>query len=82
MVSREPRRKDINVIKINATDIARELGNIRVANIVSLGALIKKTGLLKMTSVARAIEELFSKKKAGLIEINKKALKEGAKGCN
>jgi len=78
LVSREVQRRDLEVVKIAATEIANRLGNVRVANIVALGAFIEKTNLLKTQSIERSIEELFSEKKAGLIEINKKALTEGA----
>jgi len=78
LVPREVERRDLDVVKIDATQIANRLGNVRVANIVTLGAFIEKTNLLKIQSVRRAIEDLFSEKKPGLIEINKKALAEGA----
>ena len=78
LVSREVQRRDLEVVKIEATEIANLLGNVRVANIVALGAFIEKTNLLKTQSVVRSIEELFSGKKAALIEINKKALTKGA----
>ncbi len=81
MISREVKRSDIEVVKIAATDIANKLGNVRVANIVLLGAFIKKSGLLKAESVTQAIEELFSSKKPELVEINKKAFQEGADNC-
>jgi len=77
LVGREVQREDLDVVKIDATDTANRLGNVRVANIVALGAFVAKTGLVKTASVVRAIEELFSQKKPGLIEINKKALAEG-----
>ena len=77
LVSREVQRRDLEVVKIEATEIANRLGNVRVANIVALGAFIEKTNLLKTQSVERSIEELFSEKKAGLIEINKNALAKG-----
>lgn len=81
LISREVKRSDLEVVKIAATDIANKLGNVRVANIVSLGAFIKKSGLLKTESVTQAIEDLFSSKKAELVEINKKAFQEGADNC-
>ncbi len=81
MISREVQRDDLEVVKIAATDIANNLGNVRVANIVSLGALIKKSGLLKAESVTQAIEDLFSSKKPELVDINKKALQQGADNC-
>ena len=66
-------RKDLEVGSIDATNIARQLGNIRVANIVALGAFIKKTNLLAVKSINKAIKDLFSTKKAELVDINLKA---------
>ena len=82
LIKRDVNRNDLNVIKIDSTKIANELGNIRVANIVTLGAFIKKTSLLNLESIEKAIEELFSEKKPELVEINKKALQKGAELCS
>jgi len=79
MVAREVQRDDLEVVEVAATETANRLGNVRVANIVALGAFVAKTGLVKTAGVERAIEELFSQKKSGLIEINKKALTEGSR---
>lgn len=74
LVGREVQREDLEVVKVAATETANRLGNVRVANIVALGAFIGQTGVVKTASVVRAIEELFLEKKPGLVEINKKAL--------
>ena len=79
LVDRDVRRDDLETAKIDASKIAREIGNVRVANIVALGAFIEKTKLLEAASLSKALEDLFSSKKAELVEINKKALYEGAK---
>jgi len=79
MVAREVKRDDLDVVKVDATNTANRLGNIRVANIIALGAFVARTGLVKMESLEGAIEELFGQKKSELVEINKKALAEGAK---
>lgn len=79
MTTRKVKRDDIDVVSIPAADIARWLGNAKVANIIMLGAFIGKTGLLQLANIEKAIEELFVRKKAVLIKINKKALREGAK---
>ena len=79
MITRDVVRKDLQVVLVDAAEIARWLGNARVANVVALGAFIAKTGILQTESVEAAIVQLFSKKKAALITINKKALLEGMK---
>jgi 2-oxoglutarate ferredoxin oxidoreductase subunit gamma len=81
LADRAVQRDDLEVVEVAATETANRLGNVRVANIVALGALVGQTGIVKTGSVERAIEELFSQKKPGLIEINKKALQEGMDGA-
>ena len=79
LVGRAVQREGLEVVEVAATETANRLGNVRIANIVALGAFVAKTGIVKAASVERAIEELFSQKKSGLIEINKKALTEGSR---
>ena len=78
MISRDPRRSDLACIKVNATKIAHEIGNLRVSNIVSVGAFIEHTRLLSISSIEQAISDLFSNKKVELVEVNLKALHTGA----
>lgn len=80
MVEDTGSRTDIDRISIDASDIANSLGNIRVANIVMLGAFIKKTGILKPQSIIQAIDELFSSKKPAFVEINTNAFNAGYEG--
>ena len=81
LVTGKVQRSDLEVVEINATEIAHDLGNVRVANIVALGTLIRKRNLLGFETIAEAIEELFSEKKPQLIEINKQALRLGWESC-
>jgi len=78
MAKREVERQDLQVIKVPATDIAIELGNARVANLVLIGAFIKKTSLLDLNTILENLHKFFPKNKQDLIEINKEALKKGA----
>ena len=77
LMQREVDRKDLAQIKIGATEIAHELGNLRVANIVALGAFVRHTGLLKMESIEQGIKDLFAAKNPKLVELNLKALAAG-----
>jgi 2-oxoglutarate ferredoxin oxidoreductase subunit gamma len=66
---------DYEMLKIPATSIAeKEMGNIVVANLVILGVLIKRTGLLSVESMEKAIEVSVPKKAIGL---NLKAFRRG-----
>jgi 2-oxoglutarate ferredoxin oxidoreductase subunit gamma len=66
---------DYEILSIPATSIAdKEMGNIVVANLIILGALIKKTGLLSVEAMEKAIEESVPKKAK---ELNLKAFRRG-----
>ena len=69
--------RDVNVVRIDATNIANELGNVKVANIVAVGALIKKSNILRLEDAKKALP-LVLKGKKELVEINEKALMKGA----
>ncbi|RPJ06241.1 MAG: 2-oxoacid:ferredoxin oxidoreductase subunit gamma [Deltaproteobacteria bacterium] len=61
---------DYEMLRVPATSIAdKEMGNIIVANLIILGALIKKTGLLSVESMEKAIE-MSVPKKAKTLNLN------------
>ncbi|MCK5761756.1 MAG: 2-oxoacid:acceptor oxidoreductase family protein [Candidatus Izimaplasma sp.] len=70
-------RDDINVHNIAANDIAMKLGNLKVANMVMLGAYLEVTKVFDPETVLEILKKKFTGTKAALIEINKKALEAG-----
>lgn len=82
LIETEVKRNDVEVIKIPATDIANELGNTKVLNLVLLGGFIKKTKILDLNNVLENLHKFFPKNKQNLVEINKKALQKGAELCS
>ncbi|MGC8819570.1 MAG: 2-oxoacid:acceptor oxidoreductase family protein [Fervidobacterium sp.] len=77
VVDRDATRKDINIVKVPCNEIADELGNLKVANMVMLGAVIGATNVVSTESVFKALEKKLSGGKAALIEINKQAIMKG-----
>jgi len=66
---------DYDILAIPATSIAdKEMGNIVVANLIILGALLKKTGLLSVEAMEKAIEVSVPKK---AITLNLNAFRRG-----
>lgn len=55
-------RDDINVVKVDATNIANELDNPRGMNIVALGAMAKSTGLFDTEYLKKSIDKFFADK--------------------
>ena len=78
LIEREVKRNDVKIIRIPADDIAGKLGNSRAANMVVLGAYVKKSGVVKMETIFKALEKALAGRNRKLIDINKKALKQGA----
>ncbi|ANQ53235.1 2-oxoacid:ferredoxin oxidoreductase subunit gamma [Thermosipho sp. 1063] len=78
VIDREPDRKDdIHVLKIPCNEIADKLGNLKVANMVMLGAVIGATNVVSKESLFKALEKKLTGKKAKLIDLNIKAIEEG-----
>jgi len=71
-------RQDIRTIYVAASDIATELGNSRMANMVILGALIGATQIVSLETVARQLDEHLSQRQRKWLEPNITALKKGA----
>ncbi len=78
LVKRPVKRGDVRAIPIPANDIAAELGNPRVINMVALGALVRALGVVSLEEIQRAMEEeLHGKGRDKLIELNREALRRG-----
>ncbi len=70
-------RSDIDVYYIPANDLAIELGNNKVTNIVMLGAYIKIKGTVNVKEVERAIKKVVGERKPDLVEINILSIRKG-----
>ena len=69
-------RDDVTIVPIPVTEMAMELGSLKVLNIVMLGAYIGYTGLMDEDLVLDCILRLLGKKPE-FIEMNKKAFSMG-----
>jgi len=68
---------NIEVQRIPFTKIASSLGDVRVANMVALGAYLKVKNILKRKTTLEVFSEITAPSKRHLIEINKQALEKG-----
>ena len=64
-------------VYIPVNDMAHELGNVKMANMVALGAWLKATGALPLDVVQEALNRVVSAHYAKLISANAKALEQG-----
>ena len=70
-------RDDVDVVLIDATNIAVELGNLKVANMVMIAGFLKATDLFSMEDVKAVLEEKFKDKSPKLIPLNLAAIERG-----
>ena len=73
LIHQAPKRSDITVYEIAATEVAHDMGEPRVANIIMLGAFARKAGIVSPQSVEQVIRDVFGAKKAELLELELKA---------
>lgn len=72
----EPNR--VRTVKVPANEIADQLGNARMANMVALGAYVKATGVLPLSVVQEGLTKVIASHYAHLIPKNAEALQAGA----
>ena len=65
-------RTDIETVAVPIDDLARELGNPKVANVIMLGAVVAKIGVLPLEEVERTVLKKLASKPQ-LVDINRKA---------
>jgi len=70
IIHQAPKRDDITVYEVPATDLANELGDQRVANMIMLGAFARMSEIVSPGIVEKVIRDTFGEKKAELVEMN------------
>jgi len=69
-------RTDIKEYKVPATDIANELGNVKVSNMVALGGFVAATKIFSFEDVVKVMENELAKKPE-FLSINLAAMEKG-----
>ncbi len=78
LIERPLRRTDVRGVLLRANDLARELGEPRVANMVALGAVVRALEVVPLEAVQEAMaEELGAKGRERLVAVNRAALERG-----
>ena len=78
IISEKVNRDDVRAIYVPCLDIANELGNAKVANMVMLGAYIEAMGNLGVETIKEMLVHMFTGPKAKLVDLNIEALRRGA----
>ena len=78
IITEKVQREDVRAIYVPCLEIAQELGNMKVANMVMLGAYIKAMGNLQVETIKEMLVHMFTGPKAKLVDLNIEALRRGA----
>ena len=77
LIEKKVERTDIEVYYIDANKIAADIGNIKAANLVMLGAVLKSTPIVDIESILEAFKKVFGPSKERFIPQNREALIKG-----
>lgn len=76
-ISNPPKRKDIKIYTIAATDEATAMNNPKTFNMIVLGGLLKLKPLVQMESVVKGLKKSLPERHHKLIPLNEEAIQRG-----
>ena len=77
LIERPAHRTDVKVLLVPCNDIAKELGNPKVANMVMVGAIVAASGVVKIESVLQVLAKKIFKNKPEVMKLNEQAIRRG-----
>jgi 2-oxoglutarate ferredoxin oxidoreductase subunit gamma len=77
LISRKVERDDVEAFYIPATQMAKDMGFPTLANMILLGAIIKKTGCISIEGLPDALHKVIPARKANLFDANMAAIQSG-----
>ncbi len=77
LVRTRSERTDIEAVYVPANELAAELGNVKMANVILLGAMLGTREILPIESIKRTLDEHIPERRKHIIEPNKRALDRG-----
>ena len=72
-----PKRTDISVLPLAASEEAVKLANTRIMNMIVLGAFLARTHVVKIESVMEALKKVLPERYHNLLPLNEQALRRG-----
>jgi len=77
LVRDRSKRDDIEVIYVPANELAGEMGNVKMANVILLGAMLGTREVVSLKGIERTLESHLPEERRKIIEPNKRALARG-----
>ena len=70
-------RDDVDYVVAPLNTIAQEIGSMKILNMISIGVIIAKTGMIKFETVEKELNDYMRGKDKALLEMNLIAIKKG-----
>jgi len=77
MIESRPIRGDLEIFEIPVNDLAKQLKENKVTNMIMLGAFIKKSGLVSLDTMVHVLKDTFGTRNPAILKLNKSALQLG-----
>jgi 2-oxoglutarate ferredoxin oxidoreductase subunit gamma len=77
MIESRPVRGDLEILEVPVNDLAKKFPGNKVANMIMLGAFIRKSGLTSLDIMLQAVKDTFGSRNPGVLKSNKNALQLG-----
>jgi 2-oxoglutarate ferredoxin oxidoreductase subunit gamma len=74
-------RTELDVVSIAANDLAAQLGNPKMANMVVLGAIVERAGVVDLETVKGSLAKVLPARNHKHIPLNIEAMDLGAESC-
>ncbi len=78
LITRESLRADVTLLPVPATALADEIGNLKMANVVMLGAVLTARPILSIDALKAALADHIPPRHQELLPLNFEALDKGA----
>ena len=70
-------RHDIEVLAVPTAELAAQIGSVKVANMILLGAFIRASSIVSFEFMIKNLAQILGEGKSNLIKLNKQALELG-----
>ena len=77
LIARKVKRDDVKTVYIPATQMAKEMEALSLANMIILGAIVEQLKCVKWEILVDALKHTISARKANLLDLNLKAIERG-----
>lgn len=76
-ISHHPTRTDINIYQIKGNELAAEMGNKKIFNMIILGGFLKVKPIVKLENVIEGLKKSLPERYHHLIPLNEEAITKG-----